>query len=725
MSQSLPQILAYAIVLLIIGLMIALAYFTVKEGLRGLKRFFHYTKWLLFAIVGVFVVGLFGGIGVGGNLFGDRGNLTGDKNIAMVLDRPVTLVAVRRQLEQYKSYGIEEAQLSQFAPSIIEGMISGEVEQEAARRSGVEVSDAEMQAKIKNELWPAWGVKDFPHYLTFIERNYGFGPDQFETIIRDDMRREKYERILTDSQVVTADEARKSFLADKDTATADVMQFDANALKSTIAEPSESEVQAAYQANLAKYQYGERRAVRVLAARANDFNRAFKPTDADLKPWYEAHKAEYATPKTQRRASHILIAVKTDAVPGADDAARKLAEDYAKRARSGEDFAALAGKFSDDPGSKVQGGDLGWFAKEAMVPEFSKAVFDTATTVGQIVGPVRSQFGWHVIKLTGLGGQPREFAEVRTQVEMKWKASPEAQKLFKAKAEKAKTTLAQIKTAAELDGKAKELALEVQSSEQQPIEKSSGFIPGIGVNPKISDRIFAAKEGELLSGLDLGNGELAVAVVTKILPAGPKPLPEVRGQVVDGIKTAAANQLAQAKAAQLQAQLAKGGTLKEAATRAGFIKPEAKKGPDGKPLPEQPAKPGTYFEVKSITLNAGMASLNDFPDEPGLKEKLLAGQTGQTIGPLTLKNGVAIFRLTARNLPVESEFSGLKAGITASLKQKKSEVLRASRTESLRKELQAAGKIKKNKDLIAKEFPQQRQQGMPPGMNFDTGGGEQ
>ena len=715
MSQSLSQILAYAIVLLVIALMLALAYFVVKEGTRGLKRFFHIFKWLLVAIVGVFVVGLFGGIGVGGNLFGDRGTLTGDKNIAMVLDRPVTLVAVRRQLEQYKSYGIEEAQLSQFAPSIIEGMISGEVEQEAARRSGVEVSDAEMQAKIKNELWPAWGVKDFPHYLTFIERNYGFGPDQFEAIIRDDMRREKYERILTDSQVVTDDEARKSFLADKDTATADVMQFDAGALKSTIAEPSESEVQAAYQANLAKYQYGERRAVRVLAARANDFSRAFKPNEADLKALY--------IPK--RQASHILIAVKAGADAGTIESARKQAEDYAKRARAGEDFASLAGKFSDDPGSKVQGGDLGWFAKEAMVPEFSKAVFETATAVGQIVGPIKSQFGWHVIKLTGLGGQPGDFEAARAQLEMKWKASPEAQKLFKAKAEKAKTAIAGIKTAADLDAKAKELGLEVQSSEQQPIEKGSGFIPGIGVNPKISGRIFAAKAGELLTGLDLGNGELAVAVVTKILPAGPKPLQEVRFQVVDGIKTAAANQQAQARAAQLQAQLAKGGTLKEAATRAGFIKPEPKKGLDGKPLPETPAKPGTYFEVKSITLNAGMATLNDFPDEPGLKEKLLAGQTGQTLGPLTLKSGVAIFRLTARNLPVESEFPGLKAGIIASLKQKKSEVLRTTRTETLRKELQAAGKIKKNRELIAKEFPQQRQQGMPPGMNFDTGGGEQ
>ena len=163
--------------------------------------------------------------------------------------------------------------------------------------------------------------------------------------------------------------------------------------------------------------------MRVLAARANDFSRAFKPTDGDLKPWYEAHKAEFATPKTQRRASHILVSVKADAETGADEAAHKLAEDYAKRARGGEDFAALAGKFSDDPGSKVQGGDLGWFAKGAMVPEFDKAVFETATAAGQIVGPIKTQFGWHVMKLTGLGGQPRDFAEVRPQVEMKWKAT--------------------------------------------------------------------------------------------------------------------------------------------------------------------------------------------------------------------------------------------------------------------------------------------------------------
>ena len=123
--------------------------------------------------------------------------------------------------------------------------------------------------------------------------------------------------------------------------------------------------------------------------------KAAEVTDADVKDFYDKNPKEFAQPE-QVRASHILL--KTE---GATDAAKKQAHAKAtqilKQARSGKDFAALAKEHSSD-GSASQGGDLGFFAKERMVPEFSNAAF--ALQPGQISDIVESQFGYHIIKVT-------------------------------------------------------------------------------------------------------------------------------------------------------------------------------------------------------------------------------------------------------------------------------------------------------------------------------------
>ena len=89
---------------------------------------------------------------------------------------------------------------------------------------------------------------------------------------------------------------------------------------------------------------------------------------------------------TQVRASHILVKTEADA------------ERMMKRITDGEDFAAVARRFSSCPSGK-NGGDLGWFGKGQMVPEFEQAAFETEP--GKVVGPVKTQFGYHVIKVTG------------------------------------------------------------------------------------------------------------------------------------------------------------------------------------------------------------------------------------------------------------------------------------------------------------------------------------
>ena len=109
-------------------------------------------------------------------------------------------------------------------------------------------------------------------------------------------------------------------------------------------------------------------------------------------------------PETEIRASHILVETEDQA------------KDIEKRLKAGEDFAKLATELSKDPGSGKQGGDLGFFTKERMVPEFSTAAF--ALAIGEVSAPVKSQFGYHVIKLTEKREKPvPTFEEVKDQIE--------------------------------------------------------------------------------------------------------------------------------------------------------------------------------------------------------------------------------------------------------------------------------------------------------------------
>jgi len=121
-------------------------------------------------------------------------------------------------------------------------------------------------------------------------------------------------------------------------------------------------------------------------------------TDADVQSYYDKNPGKFQMPE-QVRASHILIAVPKDASPADVAAKEKLAESVLDRIHKGEDFGKLATEISDDPGSKANGGDLNFFSRTQMVPEFSDAAFKLKT--GEVTGPVKTQFGFHIIKVTG------------------------------------------------------------------------------------------------------------------------------------------------------------------------------------------------------------------------------------------------------------------------------------------------------------------------------------
>jgi peptidyl-prolyl cis-trans isomerase C len=119
-------------------------------------------------------------------------------------------------------------------------------------------------------------------------------------------------------------------------------------------------------------------------------------SDKEVKDYYEKHKAEFVEPE-QVKARHILVKVPNNADEKAWTDARKKAEMIEGKLKKGGDFSVLAKEYSDDPGSKGRGGELGYFQKGRMVPEFEKAAF--ALKVGQISDPIKTTFGYHIIQV--------------------------------------------------------------------------------------------------------------------------------------------------------------------------------------------------------------------------------------------------------------------------------------------------------------------------------------
>lgn len=148
----------------------------------------------------------------------------------------------------------------------------------------------------------------------------------------------------------------------------------------------------------------------------NNFKKVTKITDEEMKKYYDDNKKEFYEDKV--KASHILIStVDENNKPLSDSKkaeAKKEAEDILKRAKSGEEFAALAKEYSDDKGSGANGGDLGFFEKGTMVPEFEDAAW--GLKVGEISDLVETQFGYHIIKVTDKVQKQLTFDEVKDKI---------------------------------------------------------------------------------------------------------------------------------------------------------------------------------------------------------------------------------------------------------------------------------------------------------------------
>jgi peptidyl-prolyl cis-trans isomerase D len=283
-------------------------------------------------------------------------------------------------------------------------------------------------------------------------------------------------------------------------------------------------------------------------------------SDEDVKAWYNSHPDQFKQ-EDERRASHILITVDKNAPEAAVKAAQaKIEEIQAQLKKSPSSFAALAKQNSQDPGSAKQGGDLGWFGRKDMVKPFADAAFSLKE--GTISDVVRSDYGFHLIQVTGVrGDKPKPLDEVKGAIAASLKEQ-NAQKKF------AEASEAFSNTVYEQSDSLKPAAEKFHLTAQQ-----SGFIGKAGQgagplgNPKLLEALFsddAIKNHRNTEAVEVAPGTLISARVLEHKPAALRPLDEVKGDIEKLLQRQEAAKLARKAGEEALAKAEKGeaGSLK-------------------------------------------------------------------------------------------------------------------------------------------------------------------
>ena len=412
------------------------------------------------------------------------------------------------------------------------------VSDEALARRIMEIPDFQVDGKFSADRYNG------------LLRQSGLTEARFESQLQGDLLLEQLQRGVVDSAFALPNELDRRFELEKQQREIDYVLIAANDFLPSVSITDE-QIQKYYEENSAEFLLPETVDLQYIELTREQAESKVDVSEQALKDHFEQVKDRY-TSAEQRKGQHILIT----ATDGLDDAAaQKKAQELTDKAKSGADFAQLARENSKDPASAAQGGDLGWAQKGMFVGPFEDALFSMQP--GEIRGPVKTQFGYHVLKLGEIqAGHQKSFEEARAEVEDEYRKD-KAQSAFYDDSQK----LADAAFAAltELDSVAKSLNL--------PVREIKGFTrEGGGEFADDQDVIDAAFSEDVLDRrqnsplVAVGEDKAVVLRVTGHKAAEPRPLAEVRGQIESRLRSQAARDAAAAKGADALARLQKGET---------------------------------------------------------------------------------------------------------------------------------------------------------------------
>lgn len=297
----------------------------------------------------------------------------------------------------------------------LEGLIEKELLLQTSKKLGIRVTDDELRYVISNTRYFQENGQFSPSLYNNFVRNTYQRPELFEIAQRNDLVVQKFRGLVNNTEPVAEKEIQQWFLREKSEVNVSYVLFDPAAQAGI--KPSEEEVKAHYEKNKDLYKSEPTARVSLVAFKPDDFAGKVSVTDQDIEAAYMNNRSQYETPKTVE-ARHILIKVDQGADQAQVEKARTRVQDiYRMAVGESKDFAELAKTYSEDS-TRDKGGYLGAFEQNAMVKPFADKAF--SMKAGEISEPVRTQFGWHLIKVEKINeAKSRQMADVKDEIRKK------------------------------------------------------------------------------------------------------------------------------------------------------------------------------------------------------------------------------------------------------------------------------------------------------------------
>jgi len=557
----------------------------------------------------------------------------------------------------------------------VQQLVERQLMLDEARETGLVVSEAEVRDRILS--YPVFtdqagsfvGQESYKRIL----RSNRTNPQDFEAQLKEDLLLDKLRTMMIEGIWVSNDEVDKNIRQEREQASVKAVQLRYERYLADVS-VEESATREYFDAHREDFRRDEERIIRYLVVETNKLRRLLEVDDAECEVYYNDHKEDFREGE-QIQASHILIQLGPSASPEEAAAAEFKAQQVAKMARSGTDFSELAKIHSDDPGSKDNGGDLGWFGRGRMVKEFEEAVFGAKP--GDLIGPVKSQFGYHIIKILGFRPERiRPLDEVIDDVRFKYLENHAA-----AEAEVRAGILAKRVTAERPNSDEAWQAI-ADEDEAVTLNESPAFgvgetIPGTGSDPAFTQQIFEADQGAVGGPRLIPRGWI-VWQLKEIRPEGLPDFEVVKDEVEQELRRDRAMVLAQER----------GRALLEA----------WRNDEDVAALAEE--NKTTVVDVQAHRRGAAFGALGVIP---ALDAMVFGATIGDIVGPVTLpKRGVVVAAVEQLTLVDPAQIEGDRETKRRQLMSERADRLLSAMINERRRETS----VTVNTQLVAQFAPQ-------------------
>ncbi|HEX3845760.1 MAG TPA: SurA N-terminal domain-containing protein [Steroidobacteraceae bacterium] len=526
------------------------------------------------------------------------------------------------QVERQTNGNLGDGERAMIKNRVLDQYVNSEALVTRAESLGYRVSDEEIrQAECRVPAFQVDGKCDFAHAVALI-RAQGRSPAEIDAMFASDVKREQLDRALNATSFATPGEVKQLLALTLQQREVAWMTVSADKYAAQ-ANPDDAAIKAYYDAHKSAYMTPETVDVRYVELSLAQLSPKVKVNDAELKTYYEEQKSKtperFVQPE-QRRLSHILFVVND---PKGDAAAKGSAEAALKRAQGGEDFGKLAKDLSQDEASAKQGGDLGWQERKAMIPALADAAY--AMKPGEIRGPIKTKFGYHIVKLDDIKPTAvKSFEEARAELEDEYRRDA-AERMFNDAQEQLAD--AALQNSGDIDVVARKAGLAVVDVPGFSRTDGGG---ALGKVPAVIDAAFSSDvlEGHLSSIVEIDKGRGVVLRATDHKLPQQKPLDEVRAQVVASLKKQQGEELA-VEAAQGAIKRLEAGDAWDAVAKSLGVTPQAPKfvsrGEQDVPLHVRTTAFGapkvagktTYYSASLDNGDAAVVAFSAIREQPG------------------------------------------------------------------------------------------------------------